>query len=191
MSRIGAYPGSFNPPTIAHLAIADAARRTRRLDRVDLVLSRVTLAKEHVELPLLEHRVAVLEEVGRRVAWLGVRVTDAQLLVDIAEGYDVVVMGADKWAQINDVAWYDDAAARDRAIAALPEPVVVPRPPHPMPDHLVLEVGGHLADVSSTAARDGATELMLPEARAFAAETGAWLDEDRYRAWLNRTNRRS
>lgn len=186
MSRIGAYPGSFNPPTIAHLAIADAARRQRRLERVDLVLSRVTLAKEHVELPLLEHRVAVLEKVGRRVPWLGVRVTDAQLLVDIAEGYDLVVMGADKWVQINDVSWYGDLRARDRAVAALPEPAVVPRPPHPVPDHLVLQVGDHLADVSSTAARDGATDLMLPEARAFAAQTGAWLDEDRYRAWLAR-----
>ena len=61
MTRIGAYPGSFNPPTIAHVAIADAARRQRHLDRVDLVLSRVPLAKEHVQLPLFEHRVAVLE----------------------------------------------------------------------------------------------------------------------------------
>ncbi|MDT1909227.1 hypothetical protein, partial [Acinetobacter baumannii] len=35
--RIGAYPGTFNPPTIAHLAVADAARAQRRLDRVVLV----------------------------------------------------------------------------------------------------------------------------------------------------------
>jgi len=35
---VGCYPGSFNPPTIAHLAVADAARRQAGLDSVDLVL---------------------------------------------------------------------------------------------------------------------------------------------------------
>ena len=35
-------------------------------------------------------------------------VTDAQLIVDIARDYDVVVMGADKWAQVRDAAWYGD-----------------------------------------------------------------------------------
>ena len=59
---------------------------------------------------------------------LGVVVTDAQLVADIARGYDVVVMGADKWAQVNDPAWYDSPAARDAALAALPRVLVVPRP---------------------------------------------------------------
>jgi hypothetical protein len=186
VTRIGAYPGSFNPPTTAHLAIADAARRQRRLDRVDLVISRVTLAKEHVELPLLEHRVGVLERIGRRLPWLGVRITEAQLLADIAEGYDVVVMGADKWTQVNDVSWYGDEAARARALARLPEPVVVPRPPHEVPERYRLDVDDALATVSSTAARAGAAELMVPEALAFARRTGAWIDDQRYRAHLGR-----
>ncbi len=43
--RRGAYPGSFNPPTVAHLAIADAARRRLGLDRVDLIISRDALGK--------------------------------------------------------------------------------------------------------------------------------------------------
>lgn len=186
MTRIGAYPGSFNPPTIAHVAIADAARRQRRLDRVDLVLSRVPLAKEHVELPLFEHRVAVLGQLSRRLPWLAVRVTDSQLLADIAEGYDVVVMGADKWAQINDVSWYGDAAERDRALARLPEPAVVPRPPHDVPERHRLDVDEALAAVSSTAARAGAAELMVPEAAEFARRTGAWLDDERYLAHVRR-----
>ncbi|MEC8920902.1 MAG: nicotinic acid mononucleotide adenylyltransferase, partial [Actinomycetota bacterium] len=32
--RHGVYPGSFDPPTLAHLAVADAARRRHGLDRV-------------------------------------------------------------------------------------------------------------------------------------------------------------
>ena len=184
MSRIGVYPGSFNPPTVAHLAIAAAARQQRHLDRVDLVISRVTLAKEHVELPLLEHRLEVLGQAARRLGWLAARTTEAQLLADIAHGYDVVIMGADKWAQIHELRWYADAADRDATLAGLPEPAVVPRPPHPVPDEHRLDIGPELATVSSTAVRAGALELMIPEARAFAERTGAWIDEARYRAWV-------
>ena len=38
-----AYPGSFDPLTIAHLAIAETAWSTHSLDRVDLVISQVAL----------------------------------------------------------------------------------------------------------------------------------------------------
>src|SRR3954449_7981450 len=108
--RRGVYPGSFNPPTIAHLAIAEAARHQCELDRVDLVVSRVALAKEHVEHPPFADRIAILERVAATRPWLGVVVTEAQLLADIATGYDVLVLGADKWAQIHDVAFYSGSA---------------------------------------------------------------------------------
>ena len=36
--RIGVYPGSFNPPTIAHIEIALAARAHHGLQRVDLAV---------------------------------------------------------------------------------------------------------------------------------------------------------
>ncbi|WP_419919708.1 hypothetical protein [Candidatus Poriferisocius sp.] len=49
--RIGVYPGSFNPPTIGHLAIARAAPAQQGLDRVDLAVSRVALGKELVARP--------------------------------------------------------------------------------------------------------------------------------------------
>ena len=42
----GVYPGSFDPLTVAHLAIAEAAQRAAHLDRIDLTLSRVALGKE-------------------------------------------------------------------------------------------------------------------------------------------------
>ena len=54
-------------------------------------------------------------------------VTEAQLIVDITRGHEVVVMGADKWAQVDDPAWYGgDATAGDAAPAALSDLALVP-----------------------------------------------------------------
>lgn len=183
---VGAYPGSFNPPTVAHLAIAEAAVRACGLERVDLVVSRVALAKEDVARPLLAHRLDVLRAVAATRPWLGVAVTSAQLLVDVAAGYDVLVVGADKWAQLLDPAFYGgSAAARDEAVARLPRLAVAPRPPHPVPDHAtVLELPAHLGAVSSTAVRAGRSAWMCEEAAAFDARTGAWSDPARYERWL-------
>jgi nicotinic acid mononucleotide adenylyltransferase len=169
----GCYPGSFNPPTVAHLAIADAARVQAGLTRVDFVLSRVALAKEHVERPTVEDRADVLRQVGASRPWLGVRLTDEQLLADIARGYDALIVGADKWAQVLDEQWYESGDERDRAVARLPRVLVVPRPGSeprlgPGAEALVLdEDHGH---VSSTAVREGRLDLMLPEAKA----SGVW-----------------
>jgi hypothetical protein len=185
---IGCYPGSFNPPTIAHLAIAEASLRQCELERLDLVVSRAPLGKEIVDLPRFEHRVAVLEAVARARPWLAVRVTDAKLLVDVAHGYDVLVVGADKWAQLNDAAWYGGSdAARDDALARLPSVVVAPRPPWAVPPEREL-CGSDLLtltrSVSSTGARVDQREWMAPEAADFDARTGAWTDPERYRRWL-------
>ena len=50
-------------------------------------------------------------------------------------------MGADKWAQVHDPAWYGvDAAARDAALAALPRVLVAPRPGFDVDGAEVLEV---------------------------------------------------
>jgi hypothetical protein len=46
----------------------------------------------------------------------------------------------------------------------------------------VLKLDDDHRHVSSTAARDGRVDLMLPEAAAYDAATGAWSDPDRYRA---------
>jgi hypothetical protein len=183
---IGVYPGSFNPPTRAHVAIADAARRRWGLERVDLVLSERALEKEHVERPLLRHRVAVLEELADRLGWLGVRTTTQQLLADIAEGYDVLILGADKWHQVLDPRYYGDSLdARDLAVARLPQLAIAPRPPLSVPEVHLLEVGPEFADVSSTLARGGQVDLMVPEAVDFDRRTGAWTDPDRYAAWID------
>jgi hypothetical protein len=179
-------PGSFNPLTTAHLAIADAVVVQHGVARVDLVLSRVALAKEHVVHPLVEHRHEVLRRVAAARPHVGAVLTDAQLVADIASGYDLLVVGADKWAQLLDVRFYGgSAAARDEALARLPPVVVVPRPPDPTPPGVaVLDVPGWVSAASSTLVRAGQLELMAPEAKAFDEETGAWTDPDRYSRWL-------
>src|SRR4051812_5209599 len=183
--RRGCYPGSFNPPTVAHLAIAQHALTAAALDVVELVVSRVPLGKEAMAAPSFGDRIAVLETVVETRPWLAVRVTDDQLLVDIARGYDALIVGADKWAQVRDAAWYESVAARDEAVAALPPRVlVVPRSGFAI-DGLdgaeVLELDDDHGAVSSSAVRAGEYGWMLPEAAAFDAATGAWSDPDRYR----------
>lgn len=174
MSRSGVFPGSFNPPTIAHLAIARTARDVHRLDRVVLSVSRTALAKEHVDRPPFDERLAVLRASVSHLDWLVVGVTDEQLIVEVATGFDLLVVGADKWHQIHDPAWYgNDPTARDEAIARLPPVAIVPRDGLEVPDHLVLHVPG-VDGVSSTRARAGETSLMTPAARTHAERTGAW-----------------
>jgi nicotinic acid mononucleotide adenylyltransferase len=153
---IGVYPGSFDPLTIAHVEIARAAATQLRLERVDLAVSRRTLGKDHLDDTSVQARVDALRRAAGTRPWLGVVVTDASLIAEIAAGYDVVVMGADKWAQVVDPAWYGhDDAARDAAVASLPRIAVAPRGGLAVPDELRLDVPEHLAEVSATAVRAG------------------------------------
>lgn len=185
---VGCYPGSFNPLTIAHLAIASAARHTFRLERVDLVLSRVALGKENVERARWQDRFAVLERAAASRPWLGAVATDGQLLVEIAAGYDALVLGADKWAQVLDPSFYGGSVeTRDAAVAALPPLAIVRRPGTHVEvpaGATVLVLPAALEEASSTSVRLGRAEWMAPEAAEFAARTGAWLDPLRYESWL-------
>jgi hypothetical protein len=159
---IGAYPGTFDPPTIAHLAIAEAATRQCGLDRLDLVVNAMPIGK--VGAQGVDERIALLEAVAASRPWLAVARTEHRLLADIAAGYDVLVLGADKWAQVVDPGYYASIADRDAAVARLPRLAVAPRDGLPLPDGcIVLDVD--LPHVSSTAARSGRHELVAPEAR--------------------------
>ena len=184
---IGAYPGTFNPPTVAHLAIAEAAWRQGGLDRVDLVLSRSPLGKDP-SVPSFQHRLEVLEAVAANRPWLVVTVTDKRLIADVATGYDAVIMGTDKWIQVCDPAWYGGSIeSRDAAVARLPRLFIVQRPgfdavPARPDTALCLVVDEDHAGVSSSRARTGRSEWMLPEAVAFDEATGAWSHPDRYLA---------
>ena len=166
----GVYPGTFNPPTIGHLAICEAAIDHHDLVGLDLVVSRRPLAKDSVERPSLDQRIEVIEASVAHLDVVRVVVTELRLIADIAAGYDVVVMGADKWHQINDPVFYDSESHRDQAIDGLPTLAVATRGRDPVPTEHRLVVPDHIDDVSSTAARTGRTEWMTAEAIA----SGHW-----------------
>lgn len=153
--RVGCYPGSFDPPTVAHVAIAEAAVRQGGLDRLELVLSRTALGKEGRERSPVEERAAALEAMGFEV-----RITDERLVAEIAEGYDVLVVGADKYLQLLDPAWYPTLEAHTAALAGLPRVLVAPRAGCELPPGVeLLDVDPEHHHVSSTAvAEDGRDE---------------------------------
>ncbi len=157
------YPGSFDPLTIAHLAIAHAAVLQLELDRIDLAISRSTLGKTHLGAGTVAARVDAIRRAAGPRPWLDVVVVDEQLVAEIAQGYDAVVMGADKWAQVNDPTWYGgDPTRRDRALERLPRVAVAPRGGIDVPRHLLLDVPEHLAEVSATEVRRGRSDWAAP-----------------------------
>lgn len=165
--RRGVFPGSFNPLTVAHVEIARLAHDRYELDTVVLVVSRVALDKPAPPGPGFEERLALLRADAAAHSWLAVEHTDKQLIAEIAQGFDVVIMGADKWIQVNDPAYYVDNAARDAALATLPTVVVAERAgvADPGDEVTLLKTPADLHDVSSSAARAGNRDLMAPEAR--------------------------
>lgn len=160
--RHGVYPGSFDPLTVAHVAIADAARDQCGLDALDLVVSHVPLAKEDRQQAPVAERLQAIESATSDRPWLRARATEHRLLADIAAGYDLLVVGADKWLQLHDPRFYDDSPAAMRAaLGRLPPVAVAPRTGVALPEEvsvtlLVVDPAHH--DVSSTAVRAGRTE---------------------------------
>jgi len=159
---VAVYPGSFDPLTVAHLAVAVAALDQLHLERVDLAVAAAPLGKPHLAgaagARLERARTAIGDRPGLRAI-----ASDSALIADQVRGYEAVIMGADKWAQVLDPVWYADEAHRDRALAALPVVAVAPRDgwevrEWPGVDLRILEVPAHLRAVSASAVRDGRTE---------------------------------
>lgn len=132
-SRRAVYPGSFDPPTIAHVHLADTAIGQLELTRVDFAISARTLGKDDARLTPIDDRIDQLTAIAGDDPRLGVIVTADSLLADIAEGYDVVILGADKWHQVLDPVWYGDIEGRDEALRRLPTVALAPRPPWTLP----------------------------------------------------------
>ena len=160
MALRGVFPGSFDPLTVAHLAMADAARAAMGLDELVLMLSALPLAKDHQRQTPVDERVAAIDRATADRPWLRAEVSVHQLVADLATGFDVVVMGADKWHQLHDVAFYESEQHRAEALERLPNAVVFHR--HGEPEITptarltILELPDDLAKVSSTAVRAGA-----------------------------------
>ena len=167
---IGCYPGSFDPPTIGHLAVAEAALGHCGLERLDLVVSDEPLGKP--EASPVEVRVARLEAAVADLDRVAVVRTGLRLLAEICDGYDILVLGVDKWAQVLDPAWYGSEQARDEAVAGLPDVVVAPRAGVPVPEGIdVLPVDPAVLAVSASEIRAGRQAWAAPAGRR--AGTGA------------------
>lgn len=154
------FPGSFNPLTVGHLAVADAAFHQLQLDEVCMVISRDPLAKQRDAQSPLDERLDAIRSASASRPWLRADETDHQLLVDIAQGYDFLIVGADKADQLSDPVFYGGSEVeRDVALTRLPPLVVAPRPGGSLPENaIVLDLPEWTGDVSSTAVRAGRIE---------------------------------
>ncbi len=123
--RVGILPGSFNPPTLAHLELARAARRRFDLDRVVFSLGSVIVDKERVEGLIREDRLLLLSLLGADRPWSAVAVVNRGLYSEQAPAFHACfgsgadlwfIVGMDKVLQIFDPRYYQD---RDRALDAL------------------------------------------------------------------------
>jgi nicotinic acid mononucleotide adenylyltransferase len=139
------FPGSFNPPTIAHLALLKEAHhflQARFPDHREPALlyaafSKRTVDKENVERPLLLERVHLLEVIlKRRLPHAGIILFNRGLYVEQAQAMRVsfpgirrllFLIGYDKIVQIFDPHYYTDRDAALVELFNLADLLVAPR----------------------------------------------------------------
>jgi nicotinamide-nucleotide adenylyltransferase len=132
LGAMALLPGSFNPPTAAHLLLAERARR-EGYGCVMYVLARRTVDKEQNGL-IPEDRLMALRFVAQR-AGMGVAVTSAGLYADMADAAAMLfagtemtfLVGSDKVASIFDPAYYSDRESALDALFARARLIVAPR----------------------------------------------------------------
>jgi len=121
-ASLAVLPGAYNPPTLAHVALAEGAR-AHGFDAVLFSLGTVTVDKPESGLRL-EERIELLVEIARE-SNLGVLLVNRGLYAEQAEALRLslqgverlaFVIGMDKVAQIFDSRYYADP---DRALCAL------------------------------------------------------------------------
>ncbi len=125
LSRVGILCGSFNPPTEAHVVLAQLAREQFHLDQVFFTLAKVTVDKEQVSGMSLEDRLFLLALFTQRREGLGVALVNRGLYFEQAQAFRSLlgqntrlsfVVGMDKVFQILDPRYYQD---RDAALRVL------------------------------------------------------------------------
>ena len=84
--RLGVLPGAFNPPTNAHLALAEAARTQHRLDQVVFLLPRAFPHKQFVAASF-EDRLALLEGALGGSPGLAIASSEGGLFIEIARSF--------------------------------------------------------------------------------------------------------
>lgn len=124
LRSVAILPGAFNPPTLAHLELARAAR-DRGFDAVLFSVGTRTIDKENALGLSVAERLDVLSRLCRHEPRLGVVVQNRGLYVEQAEAIGALlgpdceitfVVGMDKVPQIFDPRYYDDV---ERSLSAL------------------------------------------------------------------------
>jgi len=133
---VGVLSGSYNPLTLAHLALAAAALTHAGLDLVVWTMAAVTVDKERVERAAVADRLAQLEALAAACPSSAIARTNHGLYVDQARAFRALiapsarlsfVVGFDKIVQIFDPRYYTDRDATLAALFALTDVLVAPR----------------------------------------------------------------
>lgn len=142
--NIMVFSGSFNPPTIAHVALLRQARRFARHQgghwQIYAAMSKQSVDKETLERMTLLDRVILLEEVLKNeVKDTGLLLLNRGLYVEQAQGIRAAFPGArrlafllgfDKIVQILDPRYYSDRNASLHKLFQLADLLVAPRGQH-------------------------------------------------------------
>jgi nicotinate (nicotinamide) nucleotide adenylyltransferase len=162
--RLGIFPGTFNPPTLAHLALARSARTV--VDEVLFVLPRSFPHKRYLGATFNE-RVQMLQASAGLEPWVSIAAADGGLFLEIADearafyGGGVrlsFLCGSDAAERI--LKWdYGQPGVAEQMLRAF-DLLVVSRegeyhPPRDYADRIqVLDPPGDLSHVSATEVRD-------------------------------------
>jgi nicotinate (nicotinamide) nucleotide adenylyltransferase len=84
--RLGIFPGTFNPPTLAHLAVAAAARDQYRLDQVVFLLPTEFPHKSYTGASF-DDRIAMLQDAAGNEATFAIASSGRGLFIDIAREF--------------------------------------------------------------------------------------------------------
>jgi len=138
--KIIVFPGSFNPPTFAHLALLRQAWQFARVHgpmRIYAALSTHITDKERVQRPLLLDRINLLETVLRNhVRHTGIMLFNRGLYVEQAEAVHssfpqvsnlYFLIGFDKIVRIFDPRYYEDRDLALHELVELADFLVAPR----------------------------------------------------------------
>ncbi len=136
-------PGSYNPPTTAHLALAEASLRAVPGASLYLALGTTIINKEHTERATLLDRLLLLDLIARRTGQIGVLLTNQGLYVEQARAARAAfpqasellfVVGFDKIEQIFDARYYQHRDAALKELFSLASFMVAPRANHEAAD---------------------------------------------------------
>jgi nicotinic acid mononucleotide adenylyltransferase len=130
-ANVALLPGSFNPPTAAHLLLAERALR-EGFDDVILLLARNTVGKEPSGLipedRLLAMRAAANGAYGVGASSHGLYADQAEAAGRLYPGADITfLVGSDKVEQIFDPRWYDDRSSALERLFGSASLMVAPR----------------------------------------------------------------